>query len=474
MLIDLPTQVPPLTPGTNQKMTQALAASFNSWEKERELLNIPKDPRQWTEVDVTHWLNWAIREFCLEGVNPHNFSAMKGKDVCALGKDSFLALTPPFMGDILWEHLDILQKAEIDNSRTTSLENVPSNYFEPCMPDFNEFFQQSGGAGYPLPEHKATPVMNGGSSGPSSSGASSSTNGSFTDGSAYLHITESMLTLSDCHEDLGLSHTRYEDNHDYGLEAQTPYLDGSEFYPTSNMLNESKYSPQYTTNKPFNNTRGRYPTHDMNTLIDYPSHQYEPPLQTVPSSVPPTPSPEQWPTELSPHSNSGTPNGMTSSAHHNPQPGPHHPQQQSLHLSHHPHNTYTPLHHNRDHRALTHLTQMHSPRSGPIQLWQFLLELLTDKNCQNFISWTGDGWEFKLTDPDEVARRWGVRKNKPKMNYEKLSRGLRYYYDKNIIHKTAGKRYVYRFVCDLQTLLGYSPEELHAMVDLKLEKKDDD
>jgi len=114
--------------------------------------------------------------------------------------------------------------------------------------------------------------------------------------------------------------------------------------------------------------------------------------------------------------------------------------------------------------------------SGPIQLWQFLLELLTDKTCQSFISWTGDGWEFKLTDPDEVssffvlcamfsflnfsfsrlqvARRWGIRKNKPKMNYEKLSRGLRYYYDKNIIHKTAGKRYVYRFVCDLQALLG--------------------
>ncbi|EGI59691.1 Transforming protein p54/c-ets-1 [Acromyrmex echinatior] len=112
--------------------------------------------------------------------------------------------------------------------------------------------------------------------------------------------------------------------------------------------------------------------------------------------------------------------------------------------------------------------------SGPIQLWQFLLELLTDKACQGFISWTGDGWEFKLTDPDEVARRWGIRKNKPKMNYEKLSRGLRYYYDKNIIHKTAGKRYVYRFVCDLQSLLGYSPDEIHAMVDLKPEKKEED
>lgn len=62
---------------------------------------------------------------------------------------------------------------------------------------------------------------------------------------------------------------------------------------------------------------------------------------------------------------------------------------------------------------------------------------------------------------------WGRRKNNSKMNYEKLSRGLRYYYDKNIIHKTAGKRYVYRFICNLQGLLGYSPEELHAMLGIR-------
>ncbi|KAB0401208.1 hypothetical protein E2I00_018556 [Balaenoptera physalus] len=113
-----------------------------------------------------------------------------------------------------------------------------------------------------------------------------------------------------------------------------------------------------------------------------------------------------------------------------------------------------------------------SSGSGPIQLWQFLLELLSDKSCQPFISWTGDGWEFKLADPDEVARRWGKRKNKPKMNYEKLSRGLRYYYDKNIIHKTSGKRYVYRFVCDLQNLLGFTPEELHAILGVQPDTED--
>lgn len=50
-----------------------------------------------------------------------------------------------------------------------------------------------------------------------------------------------------------------------------------------------------------------------------------------------------------------------------------------------------------------------------------------------------------MTDPDEVARRWGERKSKPHMNYDKLSRALRYYYDKNIMTKVHGKRYAYKF-----------------------------
>lgn len=79
---------------------------------------------------------------------------------------------------------------------------------------------------------------------------------------------------------------------------------------------------------------------------------------------------------------------------------------------------------------------------------------------------------FSRLCPLQVARRWGKRKNKPKMNYEKLSRGLRYYYDKNIIHKTSGKRYVYRFVCDLQNLLGFAPEELHAILGVQPDTED--
>ncbi|XP_076767048.1 DNA-binding protein D-ETS-6 [Xylocopa sonorina] len=82
---------------------------------------------------------------------------------------------------------------------------------------------------------------------------------------------------------------------------------------------------------------------------------------------------------------------------------------------------------------------------GQVQLWQFLLELLSDSSNSSCIAWEGSNGEFKLTDPDEVARRWGERKSKPNMNYDKLSRALRYYYDKNIMTKVHGKRYAYKF-----------------------------
>ena len=63
--------------------------------------------------------------------------------------------------------------------------------------------------------------------------------------------------------------------------------------------------------------------------------------------------------------------------------------------------------------------------SGQIQLWQFLLELLADPANASFICWENNQGEFKLIDPDQVARRWGHRKTKPNMNYDKLSRALR-------------------------------------------------
>ncbi|OWR49239.1 Ets at 21C isoform B [Danaus plexippus plexippus] len=105
-----------------------------------------------------------------------------------------------------------------------------------------------------------------------------------------------------------------------------------------------------------------------------------------------------------------------------------------------------------DHRRLHQLYHEPYPLSGcvrggggQVQLWQFLLEELAAGAPG--ICWEGSPGEgeFRLCDPDEVARRWGRRKQKPHMNYDKLSRALRYYYDKNIMTKVPGKRYAYRF-----------------------------
>uniref|UniRef100_A0A8C5DFA8 ETS variant transcription factor 1 n=1 Tax=Gouania willdenowi TaxID=441366 RepID=A0A8C5DFA8_GOUWI len=85
-------------------------------------------------------------------------------------------------------------------------------------------------------------------------------------------------------------------------------------------------------------------------------------------------------------------------------------------------------------------------RRGSLQLWQFLVALLDDPNNSHFIAWTGRG--------HGVARRWGIQKNRPAMNYDKLSRSLRYYYEKGIMQKVAGERYVYKFVCDPEALFS--------------------
>lgn len=54
---------------------------------------------------------------------------------------------------------------------------------------------------------------------------------------------------------------------------------------------------------------------------------------------------------------------------------------------------------------------------------------------------------FKIEDSAQVARLWGIRKNRPAMNYDKLSRSIRQYYKKGIIRKPdISQRLVYQFV----------------------------
>ncbi len=419
----------PITPGTNKNFGDVLKTTYGTWDADSERLGVPRDPRLWTEEHVAHWLSWAIREFSLQGPHIDTFVGnlrMGGKQVCSMSKEEFISRAPPFMGDILWAHLEILQK-DVDR-----VENVPNTFSEPFNSVPDQFHQQQQQRTY-------TQLGSFGGCPPSSTSSPTSSASSFS--SLTTTTTATSTTLS--------SH-----------------------YPGDPMQYGGYPAPPPLTSKA-QQLMSRVPLYGQGSYLDHAA--YHPMYTPAPYHHPHTSQAETW---------SGGAAGLHGSN-----------QQTDLYTS----ATGLPMHHHpaflqRDLEGpasaspgleagpssssllnssmLVQTSGGNGPcftGSGPIQLWQFLLELLTDKTCQSFIAWTGDGWEFKMIDPDEVARRWGIRKNKPKMNYEKLSRGLRYYYDKNIILKTAGKRYVYRFVCDLQGLLGYTPEEVHAMVDFKPE-----
>ncbi|KAE8623380.1 hypothetical protein XENTR_v10005588 [Xenopus tropicalis] len=95
-------------------------------------------------------------------------------------------------------------------------------------------------------------------------------------------------------------------------------------------------------------------------------------------------------------------------------------------------------------------TEVDSSGSGqPIHLWQFLKELLLKPHSYGrSIRWLNkEKGIFKIEDSAQVARLWGIRKNRPAMNYDKLSRSIRQYYKKGIIRKPdVSQRLVYQFV----------------------------
>ncbi len=61
-------------------------------------------------------------------------------------------------------------------------------------------------------------------------------------------------------------------------------------------------------------------------------------------------------------------------------------------------------------------------------LWEFLLELLKNSlYSPAFIKWENrEQGIFRVVNSTQVAALWGKRKNNPRMNFEKLSRALRF------------------------------------------------
>jgi len=68
------------------------------------------DPSRWSCHHVQLWLQWAVQNFSFDGVDMSKFDGCSGAELLEQGRDALLQRAPLYVGDILWEHLDILQK----------------------------------------------------------------------------------------------------------------------------------------------------------------------------------------------------------------------------------------------------------------------------------------------------------------------------------------------------------------------------
>jgi len=81
------------------------------------------------------------------------------------------------------------------------------------------------------------------------------------------------------------------------------------------------------------------------------------------------------------------------------------------------------------------------------KLWEFIRDLLKiPRYNPSVIRWElEDEGEFRIVDSSMVAMLWATVKGNEKMNYEKLSRAMRYYYKHKVFEIVPNKRLVYKF-----------------------------
>lgn len=94
---------------------------------------------------------------------------------------------------------------------------------------------------------------------------------------------------------------------------------------------------------------------------------------------------------------------------------------------------------------------------GVIQMWEFLLDMLSTAENRSIVCWQDAAvGEFQIIDPDELARRWGATTSHTDMNYDKMSYAFEHYCQTRLLANTG--RDTFQFLCSPSTLyeaLGY-------------------
>ncbi|VUZ43987.1 unnamed protein product [Hymenolepis diminuta] len=421
-----------------------------NYRRRLEENNIPRDPSNWNTIHVVMWINWALKEFELMGkspTDPRHVPPNGGGDGGKLAK-AFTGLSGSQLTD-----LTIPQLAEkFKTSGSTAAINVnflthfellktchevcvpfktPTQSFPPPTSNYNH---QRVNRPTNRPKGRSTRADFSSYVGYNATDTNPS-NSRFYDTTANNVLGANGSGIGIYSPSLPL---RLNDRH-HPSNVKSDFLPlNSSLYRSSNMLTAAAPRPHPPLLRIGNGSNGSGGSSDKPSF----------PATTVPLDA------LECPHSFSADSNNCRMFGAV--AHVAPTAG------QYRVVS-----AFSPPHmHESGALAMAPPTQgsVSSGSGNQVQLWQFLLDLLTDWRHLDSIRWVNGDGEFVLSKPERVATLWGQRKNKPTMNYEKLSRALRYYYDGDMISKVQSKRFCYKFVCDLKLLLGYSAAEIHEFV----------
>ena len=89
-------------------------------------------------------------------------------------------------------------------------------------------------------------------------------------------------------------------------------------------------------------------------------------------------------------------------------------------------------------------------------LWKFLLHLLLSPNHGHVIQWTGQGYEFCITDHSTLARMWAEASHSDSapLTYHGLIGELRSYSGLGILESISENELKYQFKLDIQAYLS--------------------
>ncbi|XP_077292602.1 ETS variant transcription factor anterior open [Arctopsyche grandis] len=357
--------------------------------------SLTPDPRIWNREDVATFLKWCEREFDLPNFDMEMFQ-MNGKALCLLTKND-LGERCPGVGDVLHNVLQMLVR--------------DASFMGRCLPS-SPVTPTSRGP-YPLSPHSHPPTPN------------------------WNLLAQPTAESTFHHAKQAASLAHFISNNSVTL-SPAPSIDSQSSSPqhVENGTAANYVQALYGNGASGGSSGSNQSDSDEDMYHDSKSQILSVPHSAAQSTPPTTPSYATAPICLL------------------PPPQPRSPKEPST-PSHTPLAGQNPLLTPIGSSAFKTMSReffpndMPEPNTNGRLLWDFLQQLLNDptQRYTNYIAWKNhDSGVFKIVDPAGLAKLWGIQKNHLSMNYDKMSRALRYYYRVNILRKVQGERHCYQFL----------------------------